>query len=568
MKYNIRKLYVYRIIKQLVACNLIYSLIRGLNEMQFQEDDIEAIRIVNSPRNLASLIVGFLCGKSFEYKISTTEKGLMQEFIGHFGNDGIRHRQFNELLLLLNQDIVTEDFFKFFFGDEVKSIDDLKKGIIKFRGIALLCFGNIKFAFRKLSQMDNKQLEATLGYCMTKPEEIKEEFQNRSKELLSIKKIDKDKTWYLGEITGKLVGDEIKETNKIISELKQSGSKPDKIFGDFINRLSIIDSQIQPNQEKGINNTYVYLTWDYMDVYVATSMRNKWEYEDTFDTINSLFEDKKLKTLNLRYFDPTQSFCTNPRDKGLLESLMLKRTSCAIYLAQENDTMGKDSELAIMLAQGKPVIAYVPKYDPERYAEKIAKYPLSFFKRRLNILYAEEIFEKPSCIENLSECECDFSKILDDFSQKLREYFAKQPLTLWTEKDETFKNSYNNFKKVCRIVAVAECLNFDKRAEVLKGRHPLCIQVDLKTGVTNGVLVVRTLDDCISLLSEILTNELKFRIEYVSLATKAKSKEGHIELQEEISKSAFRVITGNEKLTNSFWNLFCRRRNNLYSITT
>lgn len=537
--------------------------------MQFQEENIETLKIVNSPKNLANLIVNFLCGKSIEIKISNIEKKLMQEFIGHFGNDGIRHRQFNELLLLLNQDIVTEDFFRFFFSDEVKSINDLKKGITNFRGIALLCYGNIKFAFRKLSQMDSKQLETILGYCMTKPEKIMEEYQNRSKELVSIKKIDKDKTWYLGEITGTLVGEEIKESTRIINELKKSGSKPDKIFSDFIERLSVIDDQIHPNQEKGLNNTYVYLTWDYMDVYFATSMRNKWEYEDTFDTINCLFENEKLNTLNLRYFDPTQSFCTNPRDKGLLESLMLKRTSCAIYLAQENDTMGKDSELAIMLAQGKPVIAYVPKYDPERYAEKISKYPLSFFKKRLNILDAEGIFEKPGCIEKLSACESNFRDILDDFSQKLRNYFAKQPLTLWTEKDEEFKNTYKNFKKVCKIVAVAECLNFDKRAEVLRGRHPLCIQVDLKTGVANGVLVVRTIDDCINLLRKILTNEMVFKIEHFSLlTTKTESKEGHIELQEEISKSAFRVITENEKLTNSFWNLFCRRRNNLYSLTT
>lgn len=536
--------------------------------MDFQEEYIETLRIVNSPKNLSQLIVGLLCGKNHEIGISSAEKVLMKEFIGHFGNDGIRHRQFNELLLLLNQDIITEDFFNFFFGNEVKSIDDLKKGIIKFRGIALLCFGNIKFAFRKLSQMDGRQLDSILGYCMKKSEELVKECQNRSKELVSIKKIDRDKTWYLGEITGAVVRDEIKESNKLISENKNSVSKPDKIFNDFIERLSLIDSQIHPNQEKGLNNTDVYLTWDYMDVYFATSMRNKWEYEDTFDTISSLFEDERLSTLNLRYFDPTQSFCTNPRDKGLLESLMLKRTNCAIYLAQENDTMGKDSELAIMLAQGKPVIAYVPKLNPEKYAEKIAKYPLSFFKRRLNILDAEGIFEKPSCVNKLSECEINFRNILDDFSQKLKEYFAKQPLTLWTEKDEDFKNSFKSFKKVCKIIATAECLNFDKRAEVLKGAHPLCVQVDLKTGVSNGVLVVRTLDDCINLLRKILTNELMFKIEHISLSTKAKSKKGHIELQEEISKSAFRVITQNEKLTNSFWNLFCRRRNNLYSLTT
>src|ERR1017187_8527142 len=44
-------------------------------------------------------------------------------------------------------------------------------------------------------------------------------------------------------------------------------------------------------------------------------------------------------------------------------ALMLKRAQCTLYLAQESDTLGKDSELASTLAQGKPVIAYVPRID-------------------------------------------------------------------------------------------------------------------------------------------------------------------------------------------------------------
>lgn len=39
---------------------------------------------------------------------------------------------------------------------------------------------------------------------------------------------------------------------------------------------------------------------------------------------------------------------------------MLKRARCTIYMAQETDTFGKDSELATTLAQGKPVIVFCP----------------------------------------------------------------------------------------------------------------------------------------------------------------------------------------------------------------
>jgi len=47
--------------------------------------------------------------------------------------------------------------------------------------------------------------------------------------------------------------------------------------------------------------------------------------------------------------------------QGLGGSAMLKRAQCTLYFAQESTRYGKDSELASTLAQGKPVIAYVPE---------------------------------------------------------------------------------------------------------------------------------------------------------------------------------------------------------------
>jgi len=42
---------------------------------------------------------------------------------------------------------------------------------------------------------------------------------------------------------------------------------------------------------------------------------------------------------------------------------MLKRARCTVYSVQDTDTLGKDSELASTLAQGKPVIAFIPELD-------------------------------------------------------------------------------------------------------------------------------------------------------------------------------------------------------------
>ena len=42
--------------------------------------------------------------------------------------------------------------------------------------------------------------------------------------------------------------------------------------------------------------------------------------------------------------------------------------------------------------------------------------------------------------------------------------------------------------------------------------HPLGIQVNLDTGVANGVLVVRTVTNCAELIYGILTRTLQFQI--------------------------------------------------------
>ena len=534
--------------------------------MEFQESDISSLDIANSPKNLARLIVRYLCGKNYDPRISKEDKTLLLKLVANIEKDGLSYRQFNELLLLLNQDTVSRDFFDFFFGNNVKTLDDLKKGIVKFRGFAMLCFGNFKFAYRQLIQMDKEQLMRKLALYCKDPSGLHKELEKRPSRLLQIKNVARNKTWYLGEITGKRVEAEIDASVAMAKSEQQRDHPLGESFGKFMKQLSKMDKQTEATQKIGITNTDIYLTWDYMDVYIATSMRNKWEYEETFDFLAELFADDQLRKLNLRYFDPTQSICSNPRDKGLLESLMLKRARCAIYLAQESDTMGKDSELAAMLAQGKPVIAYIPRHNPQEYAKKIAKYPLNFFKRRISILDAEEIFDYQACTRKLTRYDKNFKQTIADFTRELIKYHSKQPLSLWTEKEAEFKRKSKNFKKICQIVAIAESFNFDMRAELLKGRHPLCIQVDLKTGVANGVLVVRSPKECAELLYHIFTNQMKFTIDHVSLGDEKKQRSGYTQLEEEISGCAFRVVTDYERLTNSFWNLFDQIRNNLYTL--
>ena len=94
---------------------------------------------------------------------------------------------------------------------------------------------------------------------------------------------------------------------------------------------------------KGESNFRKYLTFDHMDVYVATSMRKKKDYISVGTFIKEVFSDPRIKPLKLRYFDPTQSYSKSRFCKGLIECLVLKRAKCSIYCVQETDTFGKDS---------------------------------------------------------------------------------------------------------------------------------------------------------------------------------------------------------------------------------
>lgn len=522
--------------------------------MKFEDMEVRQLDLTKI-NDITKLIIKYLCGQKYDEPFYKCYEILGADFISNVEKNKLNYEQFNELLLVLYQDRVEKAFFKFFFDEkDMISLHELRNGIIKFRVLAMLCFGNFRFAYKQLITIKSEdELRECLKSYHIESYKIKKQFQERPPKMLEIEKIEKDKIWYIGEITGAKVDRELQLLTKKRKEEKNAKKIND--YDNFNKQLTQISNDIKEIEQKARKNTDVYLTWDYMDVYIATSMRCKWEYEETFDFIENVFSNDKIKQLNLRYFDPTQSKCANPRDKGLIEGLMLKRALCTIYMAQESDTMGKDSELAATLAQSTPVIAYVPKYESEAdinaYSKKIEKYPLDFFKKRFLILEAEEVFDDPICIDKLRSYDSYFEAKIDAFLEKLDGYRELHPFSLWFEKDNQEFKQDEGFSNICMILAIAESYNFDMRAQLLRERHPLSMQVDLQSGVANGVLVVRNHEECSDLLYNILTNCMEFIISH-----EGKPEEGYYILKEKISNSSFRVVTDYERLTNSFWNLF------------
>lgn len=149
----------------------------------------------------------------------------------------------------------------------------------------------------------------------------------------------------------------------------------------------------------------------------------------------------------------------------------------------------------------------------------------------------------------------------------------------------------------------------------------MAIQVNLQSGVANGVLVVRNAKDCAKLIHQLLTNSMEFTIKHIKHFNLIESEyrtlcflmkrqldkklhydadkktlnlkgdltnkeinyleklsekkscpeelkkhlkrfrlEGVTVLEEKISSSPYRVVTNDEKLTNSFWNFYLQSR--------
>lgn len=303
----------------------------------------------------------------------------------------------NEFMLHCGRPLVSPWFFDYFFKD-VETLDQFESAVERFRVAAMWLFGNFKFAHRTLGTCGEEEFRRWIsGTRPRSPDHERQAFTE-------IEEIPDDELPMLGYISsGRVLA-----IAGIITELERMVGDPGHAidiwrglgplaakFGEALRafgyRLEIVGDAVvsdppelpallaalkerQPQlmaklnkaQETGRRNTHRYLTLPYLDVYVATSMRSDADFIEQHRFVKKVFEDAEVAPLRLRYFDPTLSWVKSRITKGLVESLMLRRAKVTIYNAGEGESLGKDSELAATLAQGKPVIVYVregPAYD-------------------------------------------------------------------------------------------------------------------------------------------------------------------------------------------------------------
>jgi hypothetical protein len=292
-----------------------------------------------------------------------------------------------------------------------------------------LFFGNVKYAFKNLSG-DPETFEEFLSSL--KPISLTD-YKKRHDPVLPIERIPPEDTYYLGYI--------------IEEELKQRINNGDSTAKNEERKRTFI-------VEKGKANHEAYLACDHLDVYFATSMRLQHEYLFANRTIGQIFKHPILQNLKLRWFDPTQAYCQNRIDKSLAEALMLKRAKCTIYLAQESETLGKDSELACTLAQGKTVVVYIPEVNKKYVDEYLSD--LKKIERNVN--------EKKLILDQLRAFDSSLAWENNEVRKWLENPDTINLISIKDRLEKTIKSSY------------------DKKAKVLCETHPLGIQVNISTG--------------------------------------------------------------------------------------
>lgn len=161
-----------------------------------------------------------------------------------------------------------------------------------------------------------------------------------------------------------IVGDRSISTDKMLSASKLI--EDNSIFtskDEILQNIATVKKTFLEARDIALKNTKLYLSLvDDLDVYVATSMRTKSDFIEMADVCKRIFGTKDKPTalaeLNLRFFDPTMSAASGHDDKGLIECLMVKCAKVLIYTSGDKDSYGKDSEAAMALSSGKPVIFY------------------------------------------------------------------------------------------------------------------------------------------------------------------------------------------------------------------
>jgi hypothetical protein len=341
--------------------------------------------------------------------------------------------QFNQLLGLSKEKGVSDGFFDYYWlrypatvcditvipgyapgydnHDHINSLAQLLWGLHRLYIDGLMFSGNVRAFYRQFASKSFAEIDHFVSKFRIETAEIK-----RRGPTLPFHNVSKDNRYLISEMACKSYGN----TPETASELKaalleawqqhqktSSGSSTIRALleGEFVKAKytnqfqlkfsaddildQVVDSAVDIEgkyaqiaktfvvaRNAALENTKLYLSLvNDLDVYVATSMRNRDDFRKMATLCDPAFQDGKLSDLHPRYFDPTLSAAEGHQDKGLIECLMVKCAKVLVYCAGDKESYGKDAEAAMALSLGKPVIFYCDEEKREGFYRDV--HPLS-----------------------------------------------------------------------------------------------------------------------------------------------------------------------------------------------
>ncbi len=338
------------------------------------------------------------------------------ERLARLPGEPVSHTLLNQMLALSQQPAVSRGFFDYYWCsspchpyrvedipdydvsytrfDWIESVEQLRWGLYRIYVDSLLYFGTIRHGFHALR---SKAFDELLTFFREKQFDSDRLFARG--EAMSPLNIPRDDRYLIGELACKsfepsnqdreawyaLLGAYLEHRNLGRARITYKELLDAALLNpEFASRQleltfisedlmeEVIENEEQLKQKydavKGrfdqarqaaIGNTELYLSMvEDLDVYVATSMRNRDQFRQMATFCDHIFGDPSLKVYNLRYFDPTLSAAKGHEDKGLIECLMVKCAKVLIYMVGGGDSYGKDVEAGMALSQGKPVIFF------------------------------------------------------------------------------------------------------------------------------------------------------------------------------------------------------------------
>jgi hypothetical protein len=349
-------------------------------------------------------------------------------------HESLGHAQFNQLLHLCHQAGVSESFFKYYFlsapahcydvkqiqgfdkswldTDGIQSLDHIAWGMYRLYTDSLLFFGDVRTAFRSFRTMASEELDHFFGSRRFDTARMK-----RRGKPLPLATIAKEHRYLISEMACKSYdcpdGSQSafeKYLMDAYQHFRESGGSkitvrkllefafskkpiPERQTEFMFSATDMLDEEVDTQEQlkhkyanilksfeaarrAAMQNTAYFLSMaNDLDIYVATSMRERDDFRKMADFCEKTFKTLELTALNLRYFDPTVSAAVGHEDKGLIECLMVKCAKVLVYNAGKKDSYGKDAEAAMALSLGKPVIFYCDEEQRTRIFSDI--HPLS-----------------------------------------------------------------------------------------------------------------------------------------------------------------------------------------------